>query len=188
MLQIIHQGHLGVEKCQLKARDCIFWPGILKDIMNMTANCATRIQFSKRQQQELLHPNNVPSFPWQRFAADLFNYQGGQYLLIPDFYSKYPIIESLPQPHTDNRPQYTHCSSQEFAAFCKQSRIDHMTSSPLYPQSNGFIDNSPVMNLLGKAEASGKDPYLALLTYHTITAEPQRLPHTITKQWIVSTF
>ena len=28
MLQIIHQGHLGAEKCNLKARDCVFWPGI----------------------------------------------------------------------------------------------------------------------------------------------------------------
>ena len=48
MLQIIHQGHLGVEKCQLKDRDCIFWLGISKDIMNMTANCPTCIQFLKR--------------------------------------------------------------------------------------------------------------------------------------------
>ena len=43
MLQIILQGHLGVEKCQLKARDCIFWLRISKDIMNMTANCPTYI-------------------------------------------------------------------------------------------------------------------------------------------------
>ena len=47
MLQIILQGHLGVEKCQLKARDCIFWLRISKDIMNMTANCPTYIQFLK---------------------------------------------------------------------------------------------------------------------------------------------
>ena len=33
MPQIIHQGHLGVEKCQLKARDCIFGLSISKDII-----------------------------------------------------------------------------------------------------------------------------------------------------------
>ena len=67
---------------------------------------------------------------------------------------------------SDNGPQY---SSQEFAAFCKQWGIDHVTSSPLYPQSNGFIERSvqTVKNLLRKAEASEKDPYLALLTYRT---------------------
>ena len=48
MLQIIHQGNLGVEKCQLKARDCVFWLGISKDITNMTVNCPTYIQFLKR--------------------------------------------------------------------------------------------------------------------------------------------
>ena len=86
MLQIIHQGNLGVEKCQLKATDCIFWLGISKDtgIMNMTANCPTCIQFLKNQQKELLHPHNLPSFPRQKVATDLFDYQGGQYLLITD--------------------------------------------------------------------------------------------------------
>ena len=47
MLQIILQGHLGVEKCQLKARDCIFWLRISNDIMNTTINCPTYIQFLK---------------------------------------------------------------------------------------------------------------------------------------------
>ena len=44
ILQIIHQGHLGAEKCNLKARDCVFWPGISKDINKMTANCPTCMQ------------------------------------------------------------------------------------------------------------------------------------------------
>ena len=48
MLQIILQGHLGVEKCQLKARDCIFWLHISNDIMNTTINCPTYMQFLKR--------------------------------------------------------------------------------------------------------------------------------------------
>ena len=43
-----------------------------------------------------------------------------------------------------------------------------MTSS-LYRQSNGFIERSvqTVKRLLRKAEASGQDPYLAMLTYRT---------------------
>ena len=44
-----------------------------------------------------------------------------------------------------------------------------MTSSPLYPQSNEFIEKSVqiVKNLLQKAEASGQDPYLRILAYRT---------------------
>ena len=121
-------------------------------------------------------------------------------MLIPDFYSKYPIIESLPQSHTDNRPQNTHCRSQESAAFCKQSRIDHVTSSPLYRQSNGFTDNSPDSNESSRISGSLRERPLSStvdIRFHTYrqqptiacpTAEPQRLPHTVTKQWMASTF
>ena len=66
---------------------------------------------------------------------------------------------------SDNSAQY---SSQEFAAFCKQWGIDQVMSSPLYPQSNGFVEQSvQTVKNLWKAEALGKDPYLALLTYRT---------------------
>ena len=80
MLQIIHKGHLDAERCNLKARDCVFWPDISKD-NEMTANCPTCMQFSKCQSKEPLHPHNVPSFPWQKLGTDLFYYQGAQYTI-----------------------------------------------------------------------------------------------------------
>ena len=188
MLQIIHQGHMGTEKCLLKAKESLFWPGISRDIKELTANCATCIQFSKQQPKEALCPHSVPSFPWQKLGCDLFDYQGAQYLLVADYYSKYPILRKLNSTTsaaiinhlksifaehgipeslvTDNGPQY---SSREFAAFCDHWGINHITSSPLYPKSNGFIERmvQTVKNLLKKSDAAGQDPYLALLSYRT---------------------
>lgn len=35
MLEIIHQGYLGQEKCLLRARACVFWPGITKVVISL---------------------------------------------------------------------------------------------------------------------------------------------------------
>ena len=81
----------------------------------------------------------MPSFPWQKLGTDLFDYQGAKYLLVTDYYRKYPIVRKLNLSTSaavithlksvfaehgiagtlvsDNSPQY---SSQGFAAFCKQ--------------------------------------------------------------------
>ncbi|KAL9950226.1 hypothetical protein ACROYT_G042698 [Oculina patagonica] len=79
MLQIIHQGHMGTEKCLLRARDSLFWPGISRDIKEMTKNCPTCAQFSKQQPKETLHPHKIPSYPWPKLGCDLFDHGGAQY-------------------------------------------------------------------------------------------------------------
>ena len=35
ILQGIHEGHMGITKCQYRARQCIYWPGINEDIRKM---------------------------------------------------------------------------------------------------------------------------------------------------------
>ena len=121
-------------------------------------------------------------------SSDLFDFNGCQYLLVADYLSKFPVIRKLSTTTssaiihhlrsvlaehcipeelvTDNRPQY---SSHEFTKFCSEWGIKHTTSSPLYPQSNGFSERMvpTVTNLLKKAEEAGEDPYIALLNYRT---------------------
>ena len=38
VLEQIHEGYLGIEKCMLKARDSVFWPGISNDIRETVEN------------------------------------------------------------------------------------------------------------------------------------------------------
>ncbi|KAK3748845.1 hypothetical protein QZH41_006630 [Actinostola sp. cb2023] len=187
---------MGVEKCLLKAKECLFWPGISKDIKEMSSNCATCIQYAKQQQAQPLQQHNLPSYPWQKLGSDLFDYKGSQYLLLADYYSKFPVVRKLntttstavidhlksifaeygiPETLvTDNGPQY---HSKEFQTFCSTWGIEHTTSSPLFPQSNGFSERmvQTVKTLLKKADASGQDHYLGMLMYRT-TPIDSKLP------------
>uniref|UniRef100_A0A3P9JEV3 Integrase catalytic domain-containing protein n=1 Tax=Oryzias latipes TaxID=8090 RepID=A0A3P9JEV3_ORYLA len=124
----------------------------------------------------------LPSRPWQRVAADLFQWNRAMYLIVVDYFSRYievasltttttlPVINKLKAifarhgvPEiliTDNGPQF---SAAEFAAFATDYDFSHVTSSPHYPQSNGEADGAvrTIKALLKK----GEDPHKALMAY-----------------------
>ena len=74
-------------------------------------------------------------------------------------FSEHGIPEVL---RSDNDPQY---ASAQFADFCIAWGISHETSSPHYPQSNGFAKAcvKSAKHALQQAKYSGVDPQFALL-------------------------
>ena len=87
-------------------------------------------------------------------------------------FSRLGIPETL---RSDNGPQYI---AQVFKEFSKEWNFKHVTSSPEYPKSNGFVERhiQIVKNLLTKAKQSGKDPYLAMLESRNCPVENLSLP------------
>ena len=65
---------------------------------------------------------------------------------------------------TDNAMQF---ASAEFKDFAKTYGFRNVTSSPRYPQSNGFVERNveTVKSLLKKAKQDKRDPYLAMFEY-----------------------
>ena len=68
---------------------------IHNDIEDMTARCQTCMLFSKLQPKQPLHPHSVPSFPCQKLGSDLCEFKGHQYLLVTEYYSRFPVIRKL---------------------------------------------------------------------------------------------
>ena len=68
---------------------------------------------------------------------------------------------------SDNGPLY---SSEAFKEFAQQWQFDHITSSPKFPKSNGFIKRQiqTIKRALIKAKLAGRDPNLAMLCLRTI--------------------
>ena len=134
---------------QLRAREAVFWPRITQDITNEVQSCKTCQVYSKSQPRETLQQHEIPKQPWIKIAADLFELQSTHYLLVADYYSRFPIIRRLSGlssqsvigqmksifseygiPMTvmsDNGPQL---ASEEFKTFTKQYRFTHITSPP----------------------------------------------------------
>ena len=188
MMENIHAGHFGIEKCRARARSAIFWPGLNADIDTTVSSCETCQQHRNANQKETLISHQIPSLPWQVVATDLFTLHGRDYVLVVDYYSNFVEVEHLTDTTSksviakikaalarhgrclrmisDNGPQY---SSGDFAAFAAEWRFEHITSSPTYPQSNGLAERTvqTVKNLLKKAQQDKKDPYLALLELRT---------------------
>ena len=189
ILSKLHVGHQGVEKSKLRAKDCVYWVNLSKDIETTTAQCPTCQQYRKSQTRETLLPHEVPTRPWQTLGTGLFEFEGDNYLIIVDYYSKFPFIEKMPVHCTakavveatkkifseqgipqkvvsDNGPQF---SASSYGAFAKEWRFLHVTSCPHYPQSNGLVERfiQTVKHSLAKAKASGNDPNMALLCIRT---------------------
>ena len=190
VLEQIHQGHLGTSKCPYRARQCIYWPGINKDIEQQVEACATCQRHWPQEPTQPLKPTPPPERPWQQLGADFMMLDGSEYLVIVDYYSKMPIVQKMPTSQcnsaktitvlkelfgenvipeeiwSDNGPQF---ASHLFAEFTKDWNIKHSTSSPRNPRSNGQAESAVkiVKGLLTHAKCSGQDPYLALLAYRS---------------------
>ena len=187
MLQVIHEGHLGIEKCKRRAKAVLYWPNMNCAIEDMVRTCETCLTYRNKQHKEPMWVEEREKLtPWSKVGIDLFTLYGKDYVLLMDYYSHYPEMAVLKDTtantvmthvksffarhgipstvRTDNGPQF---SCQAFRDFFKMYGFEHITSSPLYPQSNGLVENGVkiVKLLIKKALDSNPDPYLALLNY-----------------------
>ena len=157
-LHKLHQGHQGIQRCRLRANSAVWWLGISRQISELVSQCPQCCQDAPPRKEPLIS-TPLPEFPWQRAATDLFELRGETYLVVVDYFSRYPEVVQLRSttshavigalkavfgrhgvPETlvsDNGPQY---SSAEFAEFASAYGFKHSTSSPHYPQSNGLAE------------------------------------------------
>ena len=91
MIQLLHTGHLGLEKCLNRAKQCMNWPGLYDKLKELITNCATCLKFSSQKLTCLSNRqfagHEIPVHPWSKLASDIFYFEGDNYLLIVDYTS-----------------------------------------------------------------------------------------------------
>ncbi|UYV61797.1 K02A2.6-like, partial [Cordylochernes scorpioides] len=188
ILDKLHAGHFGITKTRLRARETVWWPGISEEIAETVRKCSVCIQEAVSKHEPLI-PTNFPTRPWQKIGMDLFKFENKWYLVVIDYYSRYPEMVQLDRltasvvvrscksifarhgvPETvvsDNGTQFG--AAREFANFARQYGFTHVTSSPRFPQSNGMAEAGvKIAKLILK---KNQDPSLGLLEYRSTPLE-----------------
>ena len=190
-LEKLYQGHLSATKVQQNACQHLYWPGLDADIIDYTRRCQECIHRSLLP-KEPLQAHDVPQQPLEHIAMDYFYVNGRLYVLICDYFSKFHFlfqtkttsfanskdhlqelfaIEGTPSEiMNDNGPPF---NGKEFSSILTGLGIRHTTSSPNYPQSNGFIERQiqMVKRLMEKAISTGRSFQEALTGLRAQTLE-----------------
>ena len=133
-LMKLHESHQGIEKTRLRARTCVYWNGINRDIdevvrtcvywdginrdieevvrtcvywnginrdiEEVVRTCAACQEMQRAQPHEPLMPHKTPTCAWQIVGTDLFMINRESYLIMSDYYSKFPFVYAIPSPVT----------------------------------------------------------------------------------------
>ena len=189
ILEAIHKGHQGRDKCRLRAKATVYWNNINANIERVVASCEICQTHAKSQKKEPLLPKDVPPRPWHTLATDFFTLDEKEYLVITNQYWKFPFVRCMGEScnstklirylkelfrmygipeflYSDNGTQFT---SYEFQQFVQNWNFTHLTSSPRYVQSNGFAEKfvDIVKTTLIKAKHDKVDPDMSLLCLRT---------------------
>ena len=192
MLAQIHESHMGITKCKQRGCEALFWPGMTQAIHDMVSDCPECEAHQNRQASESLRPTPTPELPWNMVGTDIFDWKGNHYLLTVDYFSRYIEVDQLrdmsssttietlktqlcrhgiPEVlRSDNGPQF---SSHEFAKFAQSYGMQHITSSPAYPQSNGEAERA--VQTVKRLWTKCPDRQLALLDYRSTPLESCQL-------------
>ena len=180
-LERIHDSHQGISRCRMRSKSSVWWPGISSAIQEMIQRCPVCVRNAELHHEPLIS-TTLPQYPWQMLGSDLFELKGTTYLLVVDYFSRYPevirltsttsnaVITSLKSMfarhgipehfRSDNGPQY---SSSEFGEFAKMYGFEHNSSSPRFPQSNGLAERT--VKTIKQLLSHSTDLNMVLLNY-----------------------
>ena len=178
VLQKVHQGHQGIQRCHLRISSAVWWPRNFRDIENYMSCLST--DYYTLHRTTFIDKASQPSMG--ESSSGLVPLKWKSYLVVVDYFSRYVEVQSLRSTTSasvvtalkaifachgilstfvsDSGPQF---DSQEMKIFADCYGFDHVTSSPHYPQSNGLAERT--VKTIKSLFANSPDPHMALMSY-----------------------
>jgi transposase InsO family protein len=178
LLRELHDGHPGIVRMKAVARSMLWWPGMDQDVELMVKKCEPCQKQRPNPPVAPLHPWEFTRRPWSRLHIDHCEYNGKMILVIMDSHTKWlevcftsstsssstiRILRNTFSTHglpdvivSDNATGFT---SAEFKEFCTLNGIQHITSAPYHPASNGLAERAVQIVKAGlkRMEGEGTD-------------------------------
>ena len=159
ILDKIHEAHGGENKCINRAKTCVWWPGINRDIQNKAQNCSKCVE-NRSNCVEPMISSTLPTRPWEILGMDHFKCNGNWYLMIADQFSRFLEVILVKEDLSTAKcievlrklfsyfgiPVIIRCDgaqcfiSTAMKTFSHEYGFQIITSSPEYPRSNGFSE------------------------------------------------
>ncbi|XP_055385810.1 uncharacterized protein K02A2.6-like [Condylostylus longicornis] len=131
VLYQLHLPHLGVEKTKSRARSIVYWPTMNLEIEELIHKCNICEKYKYSEPREPLISHDIPEMPFSKIGLDIMELNAKSFLIIGDYYSKY--LDIIPLYNKTARTIV-----EKLKDFAKKYDFKIITSSPLYPKSNGF--------------------------------------------------
>lgn len=191
ILDRLHLAHTGVNACQRRARETVYWPGITAAIQRIVEACSVCASHQQAQQKEPLMSHSPPARPFEKIGIDIFTFNNVDFLITVDYLTGWFEVDRLGAKSVTNiiyclRQHFARLglplevvsdnspfTSAEFRRFAERCEFLHTTSSPRYSQSNGRVECAVKMakRLMTKAAEMNTDPFLALLEWRNTPSE-----------------
>ena len=77
VVKLIHEWHLGLNKCKLHAKETVSWPGPNDQSEKLILNCEVCLKHSQskcKQKPTMSYGQEIPLHPWTKIVTDLFHF------------------------------------------------------------------------------------------------------------------
>lgn len=177
LLSELHGAHFGIVRMKSQARTWMYWPGLDQDIEKLCKSCLPCLQSRQDPAKAAETPWPVTNEPFQRVHVDYLGpIRGKMFLILTDAFTKWPEVYEvrtmtaqeletklrdcfsrfgIPKTLVSDNGRQLVAKSTEI--FFRKNGIEHITSPPYNPQSNGAAENA-VKTFKTKMKAALSDP------------------------------
>ena len=159
IVDIAHDGHMGISKTKSLIREHIWFPDIDNMVQDKLKNCLACQANTDNTVIEPLIMSELPKRPWQYLSMDFYEIDGLSFFVLMDEYCRFPIVNELKITNasnvikkldelfsqfgypekikSDNGPPF---DSKQLADYFAAHNVKHQFITPYWPRANGEVE------------------------------------------------